>query len=287
MKNLFALLFLFTCATAFGTANQKLVIQNQFGETSINTLTGSYVPLPGTANQVIITGASAPTSGGSGTGHGIAGTGSMYLAQDSGLLYLNTNTKASPTWTIQTGNGITAVLTGFSAGAGTVAATDTVLQGFNKLAGNTQNLTVLANVLTAFSAGAGTVTSADTILQAAQKFQGNDAQLKNGTFTPAPETIAAAGAISTTLMETILANGTGGDYAATLAAPSSQDGQLKILKMTTATHAVTLAMTNIAMSGGYTPTGTTTMTFSITGQSAVFMAVGAKWVYLGGSAVVT
>jgi hypothetical protein len=102
------------------------------------------------------------------------------------------------------------------------------------------------------------------------------------------QTLSAAGAISTSTPLTNLANATGGDLAATLAAPSSQDGQIKILKMTVrTTHDFTLAMTNIAMSGGYTPTGTTTMTFGAVGQSAVLMAVGSKWVYLGGSAVVS
>jgi hypothetical protein len=86
-------------------------------------------------------------------------------------------------------------------------------------------------------------------------------------------------------METTVANAGGSTYAATLAAPSSQDGQLKIIKMSTATHTVTLACTNIVFSGAYTPTGTTTLTFTSTGDSVVLMAVGSKWVYLGGSAV--
>lgn len=103
---------------------------------------------------------------------------------------------------------------------------------------------------------------------------------------PSPaETLTVAGAISTTYDETILSNATSGSYAATLAAPSNQDGQVKILKMGTATHTVTVAMTNIKMSGGYTPTGTTTLTFTAVGDSAVLMAVGTKWVYLGGTAV--
>lgn len=141
----------------------------------------------------------------------------------------------------------------------------------------------LTATLSGLSIAAGALTSADTILQGFNKL----GALPNGTFTPTSETVSVAGAISTTKMETVLANAAGSAYAATLAAPSSQDGQLKILKMTTATSAVTLACTNIAFSGAYTPTGTTTLTFSATGHSAVFMAVGAKWVYLGGSAAAT
>lgn len=110
-------------------------------------------------------------------------------------------------------------------------------------------------------------------------------QVGTGVSTGNTETVAAAGAISTTKLESILSNGTSGTYAATLAAPSSQDGQIKILKMGTATHTVTVAMTNIGIGGGYTARGTTTLTFTAIGDSAVLMAVGAKWVYLGGTAV--
>lgn len=100
-----------------------------------------------------------------------------------------------------------------------------------------------------------------------------------------PQTLAAAGAVSTTIQKTILNNATSGSYAVTLAAPALQDGSIKMLSMGTATHTVTLALTNVKMSGGYTPTGTTTLTFTSVGDSAIFMALGTKWVYLGGSAV--
>lgn len=231
-------------------APSKLVLTNEFGEQHQNVVSGSGVPLPGSANVILMTGATTPVNGGSGTGANLAAKGSLYIAQDTGQAYTNTNTKASPTWTASSGTGISAVLTGLSAGAGVVASTDTILQAFNKTAGN-------------------------------------DALIKNGTFSPTTETVSAAGAISTTVMETTVANGTGGSYAATLAAPSSQDGQLKLIKMSTATHTVTLACTNIAFSGAYTPAGTTTLTFTSTGDSAVFIAIGTKWVYLGGSATAT
>jgi len=141
----------------------------------------------------------------------------------------------------------------------------------------------LTATLSGLSIAAGTVSSADTVLQAFNKL----AALNNATFVPLSQTVSVAGAINTTSMLTVLANAAGAPYAATLAAPSSQDGQIKILKMTTATNAVTLACTNIAFSGAYTPTGTTTLTFSATDHSAIFMAVGSKWVYLGGSAAAT
>jgi len=47
----------------------------------------------------ILAGAGAPTDGTSGTGAGDAGPGSLYSDVTNAFLYINTNTKASPTWT--------------------------------------------------------------------------------------------------------------------------------------------------------------------------------------------
>lgn len=45
-------------------------------------------------------GSGAPTDGTSGTGVAVAGPGSRYTDIAAGKLYINTNTKASPTWTV-------------------------------------------------------------------------------------------------------------------------------------------------------------------------------------------
>jgi hypothetical protein len=47
-----------------------------------------------------ISDAGAPTSGTSGTGANFAGPGSMYTNITTGDKYVNTNTKASPTWSV-------------------------------------------------------------------------------------------------------------------------------------------------------------------------------------------
>ncbi|HXN74931.1 MAG TPA: hypothetical protein VN855_00380 [Candidatus Acidoferrum sp.] len=47
-------------------------------------------------------GATAPVDGGSGTGAGFAGTGSLYIARDTGKGYLNGGSKATPAWKIIT-----------------------------------------------------------------------------------------------------------------------------------------------------------------------------------------
>lgn len=225
----------------------KLILTNQFGEESDNVISGSAMPLsPGTSNIVSFAGATAPVDGT--TGDNFAAKGSIYIAIDTGAAYVNTGTITAPAWTALTASNASGLLTGYVAGAGVVADTDTILQGFNKVGGSV-------------------------------------ADLKNGKFTPTSQTISAAGALSTTIMESLVNNATGSDYAVTLAAPSSQDGQLKIIKLGTATHAATLAMTNIKGPGFCTLTGTTTLTFTATGDCAILMAVGAKWMLIGGNAV--
>lgn len=237
----FLTLHLFS-ALAFA-APSKLLLKNQFGEESINYVIGSAAPLvPGSSNIVVFAGATAPVDGT--TGDNFAAKGSIYVAIDTGAAYSNTGTITNPVWSAFAAASTSGLLTGLSVSAGLLAASDTVLQGFNKL-------------------GA----------------------LQNGTFVPTSETVAAAGALSTTKMVSLVNNASGAGFAVTLAAPSSQDGQIKIVKFGTATNPATLACTNIVFSGAYTPTGTTTLTFSVSGQSAIFMAVGSKWVYLGGSAV--
>lgn len=253
---LLALLVLFVSAESFAagfgalSSNKQFILTNQFGEQSNNIIQSPQLTL--THDMVVFSTATTPVSGVMGDGVGYAGEGSICSARDTGAVYSNTGTKASPVW----------------------SAT-----------GTTTNGAVIASTLTAFSAGAGSVTSSDSILTAFQKVVGNITVLQHGTPTLATETVSAAGAISTTVANTTVANGTGGSYAATLAAPSSQDGQIKVIKMSTATHTVTLAMTNILITGGFTGAGSTTLTFTNTGDCAILMAVGVKWVYLGGSAV--
>lgn len=49
---------------------------------------------------VLLVGTATPTDGVAGTGAGVAGKGSLHLNTSDGKLRSNTNTKASPTWTI-------------------------------------------------------------------------------------------------------------------------------------------------------------------------------------------
>ena len=49
---------------------------------------------------VMLTKAGTPTDGTSGTGAGTAGPGSLCADYTNAKLYINTNTKASPLWTV-------------------------------------------------------------------------------------------------------------------------------------------------------------------------------------------
>lgn len=60
-----------------------------------------FVPISGTTTMPsILYGAGAPTDGTSGTGAGLYQPGSLYIDTTNTKLYINTNTKASPTWTV-------------------------------------------------------------------------------------------------------------------------------------------------------------------------------------------
>jgi hypothetical protein len=104
------------------------------------------------------------------------------------------------------------------------------------------------------------------------------------------EAVVGAGALTPTKQISTVANTTSGTYAVTLAAPSGQDGQEKIIKaVATMTHTVTLAMTNIKTAGDLVGTtgvsGTTTLTFTNAGDCAILKAVGSLWHLVGGTAV--
>ena len=56
-------------------------------------------------DTLFLSGAGAPSDGTSGTGAGTAGVGSVYINTTTGAWYRNTGTKASPTWTVFSGQG--------------------------------------------------------------------------------------------------------------------------------------------------------------------------------------
>ena len=62
---------------------------------------GVFTPISGTTTVPRIQyGAGAPTDGTSGTGAGVAHPGSLYIDTTNAKLYINTNTQASPTYTV-------------------------------------------------------------------------------------------------------------------------------------------------------------------------------------------
>lgn len=128
-----------------------------------------------------------------------AGAGSLSAADSilAGLQKVDGNVQALETTNVAEGTNlyatnarsIAATLTGYSAGAGTVSAADSILSGLQKVDGNLQALATtnvaegtnlyytdarpLAAPLTGYSAAAGTVSAADSILAGIQKVDGN------------------------------------------------------------------------------------------------------------------
>ena len=60
----------------------------------------SYSGLKLANDVVILTNAGAPTDGTTGTGVARCGPGSLCIDYTNAKIYINTNTKASPTWTV-------------------------------------------------------------------------------------------------------------------------------------------------------------------------------------------
>lgn len=102
------------------------------------------------------------------------------------------------------------VLTGYVSGAGTILATDTILEAIQKLNANDAtnanltgevtsvgnattmvNASVISKILTGYVSGAGVISATDTILQAIQKLNGNMAS-----FTTTDQVITSGGLLS-------------------------------------------------------------------------------------------
>lgn len=155
MKNLrvvLALLSLLCVSSAAFAVVPTLILKNQFGEQSNNTVLGGTGSLSTAiaANSVLsnITGSSAAP---------IANT------------YAAVSAKLTPAM----------LLTGFTSGAGTVAATDTVLQAIQKLSGQNQNKSLLSFTSSAGGGGSANqvftltgIAATDTILSVSQSVKG-------------------------------------------------------------------------------------------------------------------
>lgn len=137
--------------TAAFAVQPTLIFKNQFGEqTNANVLGGTFVSSQAAANTIIsnLTGSTA---------YPVANT------------YSAVSVKLLPSM----------LLTGFVSGAGAVAGTDTVLQGIQKVAGNTQNKALLTFTSAAGAGGAATealtvtgLAATDTILAVSQSVKG-------------------------------------------------------------------------------------------------------------------
>lgn len=176
------------------------------------------------------------------------------------------------------------LLTGFVSGAGTVAATDTLLQAFNKLDGNTA-LRAL-NLLTGYVSGAGTVAATDSVLQGINKLNGNvelkapiaSPSLTGITTTQARQLgireITAAGDITVNgTDDVILVNKTSGEATAAIIAVGTAGRTLtfKDKKGDANTNNITLTPT------GQTIDGASTFVMNLAKQSVTLVFSGTEW----------
>lgn len=138
-------------STAAFAVQPTLILKNQYGEQSNNTVIGGTCSLPASATHTILSNLTG------GTATAIANT---YAAVSAVL---------TPAM----------LLTGFSSGAGTVAGTDTVLQAINKLSGDLQNKAIKIFTSSASAGGSASevfvvtgLASTDTILSVTQSVKG-------------------------------------------------------------------------------------------------------------------
>ena len=99
-----------TAVTVYGpyNANKIIGVEGILGNTTLavavygneNVAAGFYPQLG--SDILFATTAGAPTDGTSGTGAGTHGKGSLCVDRTNGKLYINGNTKASPTWKLVT-----------------------------------------------------------------------------------------------------------------------------------------------------------------------------------------
>ena len=225
------------------------------------------------------------------------------IAEGSNLYYTDARTRST-------------ALTGFTSGAGTVSATDSILGAFQKIVGNISalvtgvssvfgrtgavtaqsgdyntsqvtentnlyftNARAIASTLTSYTAGAGTVSSSDTIIGGLQKLDGNISTKANAT--PSVQNVTSSATVTPTSsndMVTIIAQAVG----LTLANPTGTfaEGQPLMIRIKDNGTAQTIAFgTNYRVVGITLPTTTVAGKYMYLG--IMYNNVDSKWDILG------
>lgn len=108
------------------TALSRYLLKGRLNYALVNAATFMLNSLPAT---VILTNAGTPVNGTSGTGVGVAGPGALLIDTTNAVIYMNSNTLASPTWSPKFGGAIEqqTVATGITASATQTLAGATAL----------------------------------------------------------------------------------------------------------------------------------------------------------------
>jgi len=132
-------------------------------------LAANYGPF---ADVQAITNAGAPTDGTSGTGAGVARPGSLLVDTTNKDLYINTNTAASPTWSVLAIDDLSATELGYLDGvtAGTAAASKAVVLGASgEIATITTGTIATLNTTNVDAGASGTAGTVDVFPSTASK----------------------------------------------------------------------------------------------------------------------
>jgi hypothetical protein len=220
------------------------------------------------------------------------------------------------TTTVSNASVIAKLLTGFTSGAGTVSATDSILGAFQKIVGNISalvtgvssvfgrtgavtaqsgdyntsqvtentnlyftNARAIASTLTSYTAGAGTVSSSDTIIGGLQKLDGNIATKANAT--PSVQNVTSSATVTPTSSNDLVII-TAQAVGLTLANPTGTfaEGQPLMIRIKDNGTAQTIAFgTNYRAIGITLPTTTVAGKYMYLG--IMYNNVDSKWDILG------
>lgn len=238
--------------------------------------------------------AGAPTSGTSGTGVGIAGPGSVYTNISTGIQYVNTNTKASPTWSpVPTGgaDGVlilpTATVPAQTADGSVVWDSDsdllTVGDGSSRkvmadtsstqtLAGKTlttpvigvatgTSLAVTGLITSSGTAGIGYATGAGgTVTQTTNRSTGVTLSKICGSIQTDTTSLAAEAAAEFTVTNTLVAIG---DVVVVSQRSGSNGGNTNVFVSTVAAGSFAITVANNNAAGGAAETGAIIINFAV------------------------
>ncbi len=213
------------------------------------------------ANDVwIVTNVGSPTSGASGTGAGVYGPGSILMDSSNKIGYLNTNTKASPTWST------------FASGGGNITAV-TASGGLASSGGNAPDISIVnANLIELRDTGNISGSAGSTV-----NFSGSLVGDVTGTQGATIVSLVGAQPAATVAAGAVLANAAtnANDPSTIVKRDGSGDFTAGTITAALSGNATTATSFTGSLSGDVTGTQAATVVSLVGGQTAADVAAGA------------